>query len=136
MMFPKPPKKEKKKPTPMKRSPLPRGKTKIKKKSAKLAKMERERDALTNGRCWRCGCPYNLHKHEIFFGANRLTSIKWRMVVELCPTCHDVGDDSVHFNKEFDDELKDWGQRKFEELFPEEDFLKEFGKNYKREVLA
>lgn len=71
-----------------------------------------------------------LDLHEIFFAANREKSKRYGLVVPLChERCHQ-GSKGVHFNRELDLELKRRGQEVFERLYPGEDFLKVFGRNY------
>lgn len=121
LMFPKPDKAEKKK-----QSRLPSSQKKIKQKSSKLAKLERERKPLTGGKCWVTGTPFGLEKHEIFGGKNRKASMEWGMVIELTREWHDEADRNAVFRLI----LQKWGQKQFERLHPGEDFVKIFGKNY------
>ena len=51
------------------------------------------------------------------------------MVVGLCYH-HHRGNKGVHFNRELDLELKKMAQRRFNEIYPDSDFLAVFGKNY------
>lgn len=120
MMFPKPEKVEKK------RKPPKKNVKPIKQKSPKLGKLERQRKPLTNGRCWVTGTTIDLDKHEIFGGANRQISMKWGMVIELSRKWHDLAklDEFVRLF------FQKWGQRQFEKMYPEEDFVKIFGTNY------
>lgn len=83
------------------------------------------------GECIICGTRYNIHRHEVFFGtANRQKSIKWGMVVGLCAYHHDTSNNSVHYNDEMDLKLKRYAQRKFQEAYPDEDFMEVFNRNY------
>lgn len=41
-----------------------------------------------------------------------------------------MSNDGVHFNRELDFNLKKLCQKKFEEVYPELEFLKIFGRNY------
>lgn len=107
----------------------------IKKKTNKLAKMERERFSLFTedlDHCIICGkSPVN--KHEIFFGAkNRLNSIKYGLVIPLCTTEHhnQVGCTGIHFDKVLREHWQIKAQKKFQEVYPELDFLEIFGRNY------
>lgn len=73
------------------------------------------------------------HRHEVFFGsANRQKSIKLGLVVFLTPEMHNMSNYGVHFNKAFDNELKQIGQRAAMEHYDwsVEDFRREFGKSY------
>ena len=78
-----------------------------------------------------CGRKGDLHKHEVFYGtANRQKSIKWGMVIALCPSHHNMSSQGIHYNKELDLHVKQEAQRIFEKTYPDEDFLAIFGKNY------
>lgn len=75
-------------------------------------------------RCYLCGKPKN-HLHEVFFGKNRVNSMKWGCVVPLCAYCHS----KVHSNIELDLKLKKLCQKRFIEVY-DDDFLSIFRKNY------
>ena len=65
--------------------------------------------------------------HEIYFGRkNRLISFRLGLWVWVWPWQHDL----IHSNGEVDKALKREGQRRFEELFSREEFMKEIGFNY------
>jgi hypothetical protein len=82
-------------------------------------------------RCWFCGTTQNLHIHEIFFGsANREKSIKWGCYVSLCGKHHNQSKEGVHFDKNFNNCLKQVAQRKFEERYGHEKFMEVFNRNY------
>lgn len=70
------------------------------------------------------------HRHEVFFGKNRQNSIKYGLVVFLPPELHNMSDRGVHFNHEFDIQLKKTGQIAFEKVYPDKNFRELFGKNY------
>ncbi len=79
--------------------------------------------------CHRRGV--QLHKHEIFFGtADRKKSIKYGMVVALCPRHHNMSSDGVHHNRELDLKLKRIGQKVFEERYGHDKFMDTFHHNY------
>lgn len=82
-------------------------------------------------RCVVCGTTNALHVHHIFFGPNRKLSDKYGCWVYLCYPHHNGSNEGVHFNRKLDLELKDRCQRRFEEVYPDLDFMKIFGKNYK-----
>ena len=76
---------------------------------------------------------YFCHRHEIFFGtANRQKSIRDGLVVFLTPEMHNMSNRGVHFNREFDLELKRIGQAVWCEYYNKttEDFIKEYGRSY------
>jgi hypothetical protein len=73
------------------------------------------------------------HRHEVFFGTgNRQKSIKLGLIVFLTPEMHNMSDNGVHFNKAFDYELKQIGQKAAMEKYnwSVDDFRKQFGRNY------
>ena len=81
-------------------------------------------------RCFKCGVTYNLHKHHVCEGRNRKNSEKYGLWVYLCGKHHNLSNEGVHFNKEFDNELKQIGQKAFEKEYPELDFLSIFRRRY------
>ena len=76
--------------------------------------------------CEICGYFCQCARHEIFYGtANRKLSIKWGMVIFICPACHR----QVHDDPDLRDELEAKYQQRFEEQYPDEKFMAIFGKN-------
>ena len=74
-----------------------------------------------------------LHRHEVFFGsANRQKSIKLGLYVFLTPEMHNMSDYGVHFNKAFDLELKQIGQKAAMQTYgwSIDEFIQQFGRNY------
>jgi hypothetical protein len=147
MLLPKPPKPEKKPPKPISRVKVERSggvdtsgfafskpvvEPKIKKPLPRKRKSTPKRSTLTDGRCWLCDGTRDLELHEIFFGRkNHDLSIHYGLVVHLCgESCHRLGASSVHQCGDTDRRLKKYGQEKFNEFYPELDFLKIFGRNY------
>ena len=97
----------------------------------KISRLERMRfSILTNDltRCYLCGKPKD-HLHEIYFGKNRINSMKYGCVVPLCYSCHQ-GTNGVHHNHQVDIRLKQICQKKFQETYKETNFLDIFHKNY------
>lgn len=77
--------------------------------------------------------PTYCHRHEVFFGtANRQKSIEDGLVVFLTPEMHNMSNQGVHFNREFDLYLKRIGQKAWMDYYGKttDDFIKEYGKNY------
>lgn len=98
------------------------------KKSAKIVKLERNRKSiLTNdlNHCIICGVKKD-HLHEIFFGKNRLNSMKYDLVIPLCFKCHT----EMHNNIEWQKYWHKKGQLAFMESYPGLDFIDIFKKNY------
>lgn len=103
----------------------------MRKKSKKLAKLERDRYSVFYPEletCIVCGVRYPVTKHEIFEGRNRQNSMKYGFVLPLCLNCHrDLQED-----KEFNDLWRKKAQTYFEEHYgTREDFISIFRKNYK-----
>lgn len=90
--------------------------------------------------CYRCGEYGPTERHHIFGGANRKFSEKYGLTVYLCPKCHNIPPDGVHFNKENMDWLHRIGQTAFESQYVKDNnttfeearqrFMEIFGKNY------
>lgn len=81
--------------------------------------------------CLVCGTTQNLHSHHIFGNnPNRRHSEKYGLKVFLCYPHHNGSDKGVHFDKTLDTTLKIMAQRKFEEVYPELNFVEIFGKSY------
>lgn len=92
-----------------------------------------KKSILTNDleHCLVCGTNQNIHIHHVFYGtAKRKLSDKHGLIVPLCASHHNMSKQGVHQNKILDTRLKQFAQRKFEEQFPQLNFLKIFGKNY------
>jgi hypothetical protein len=103
-------------------NPVPKPNYKKQRRAVKCPPVKKE--------CYITKATEGLHKHHIFGGANRKLSEQYGLYVYLVPRLHNMSDDGVHFNREFDLQLKREGQMKFEETHSREDFLKIFGKNY------
>lgn len=93
----------------------------------KIRKLEKNRysiltDDLT--KCFICGMPKN-HLHEVFYGKNRVNSMKYGCVVPLCFKCHE----NVHHNPTLDNKLKKICQKEFQKVYTES-FVSIFYKNY------
>lgn len=80
--------------------------------------------------CWFCGSSYNIHKHHIYFGANRKISEKNGFWVNLCAEHHNMSPQSVHLNREMDLTLKTFCQEVYEKTHTREEFRELIGKSY------
>ena len=99
----------------------------LKKKSSKLAKLERQRDKnlVKEGICEFCGkYSKRLDPHEIFGGSNRKRSIEHKFVKLLCRRCHD--------NEDIKKQLRIDAQKEYMKTHTEEEFMKLIGKSYLR----
>lgn len=113
-------------------NPIPKNKsekkkevTEIKKKSKKLAKLERQRDKgiVKEGICEVCGnYSKRLDPHEIYGGSNRRRSIKNKFVKLICPKCHS--------NEAIINQLRIDTQKEYMKTHTEEEFMKLIGKSY------
>ena len=100
----------------------------MKQKTSKLAKLERNRTSIITddlSHCFVCGMRKQ-HLHEVFFGKNRVNSMKYACVVPLCAFCHS----KVHSQVQLDLKLKKLTQEVFIEVYEDVDFLSIFHKNY------
>ena len=100
----------------------------IKKRTSKLAKVEKNRFSIFTddlSHCIICGRKKD-NLHEVIFGANRLNSIKYGLVIPVCIEHHL----ECHKNSELQRVWKQKAQITFKKVYPELDFLKIFGKNY------
>lgn len=103
-------------------------KAEIKKKSKKLAKLERNRfSIITNDleRCYICKAKKN-DLHEIFGGSNRQASMKYGLVIPVCRKCHDM----IPKSETLTENLHEVGRKAFKKNYKTENFVQIFGKNY------
>lgn len=113
-------------------NPVPKNKTEkkkqvteIKKKSKKLAKLERQRDKdiIKEGICEFCGkYSKRLDPHEIYGGSNRKRSIQHKFVKLICPKCHS--------NEAIINQLRIDTQKEYMKTHTEEEFINLIGKSY------
>ena len=97
----------------------------MKKKSTKLAKLERQRDKVLvkSGICENCGkFSKRLDPHEVYGGSNRKRSIKYKFIKLLCRECHS--------NENIINQLRIDTQKEYEKIHTREEFIKIIGKNY------
>ena len=82
--------------------------------------------------CYKTSDTYNLHKHHIFGGANRKNSERYGLWVWLRADWHNMENYGVHFDKDFDRELKAIAQEAAmkEYEWTVDDFIRIFGRNY------
>ena len=103
---------------------------KIKKKSNKLAKLEKDRfSVFTNNKnkCMFCSATTNLTWHEIFRGRNRSNSMKYGFCLRICLSCHESKQEDSQFNNF----LHKKAQLYYEEhIGSRTEFISIFRKNY------
>jgi hypothetical protein len=99
----------------------------MKKKTSRLAKLERDRFSIITydlTTCIECGKPKQ-DLNEIFPGRNRQNSMKYGLVIPMCRSCH------IKYTNDRNMQLK-WmkiGQKAFEKTYDLE-FLDIFKRNY------
>lgn len=102
----------------------------MKKKTKRIINLERNRHSVFYddlGTCCVCGTTYQLTKHEIFEGRNRLNSMEYGFVLPLCLKCHREKQNDNEFNEKW----KKKAQKYFESYIgTREDFLGIFRRNY------
>lgn len=84
----------------------------------------------TEPECYICGSMRWLEVHHIYPASNRKKSTKYGLVVYLCHYCHNEPPNGVHQNRERMDWLRAIGQKRFNEVYPDLDFMQIFGENY------
>lgn len=80
--------------------------------------------------CLVCKTTIGLHRHHIFFGAFRDKSEKWGLWCYLCGPHHNLSSKGVHNDHWLDIYMKRLGQKKFEEKYGHDLFMKEFKRNW------
>ena len=101
----------------------------LKKKSNKLKNLEAKRfSIITNNLkiCYVCQKRKKDDLNEVFEGSNRQMSMKYRLVIPVCRTCHTEYD----LNKELRQKYQREAQKIFEEKYGHDLFMQEFKKNY------
>ena len=73
---------------------------------------------------------YGLHKHHIYGGPNRRISEENGFYIYLIPELHNMSDEGIHFNKEFDLRIKRLCQAEFEKTHTRAEFMALIGRNY------
>ena len=114
-------------PVPKKKAEKKKEVTTIKKKSKKLAKLERQSDKylVKEGICELCGNnSRHLDPHEVYGGSNRKRSMEHKFVKLLCRKCHD--------NENVIKQLRIDTQKEYMKTHTEEEFMKLIGKRYLR----
>ena len=102
----------------------------LRQKSSKQTKIEKERFSLFTddlSKCYFCDNKKD-DMHEIFSGRNRANSMKYRLCLPICRSCHIKYQNDHIFNEIW--HIR--GQLKFEEVYPDLEFLDIFKKNYKK----
>lgn len=101
---------------------------KMKQRSNKLAKLEKNRFSLFTDNMNKCYfCPNKKdHIHEIFCGRNRQNSMKYGLCLPICESCHSTYQNDFLFNEKWHKK----GQAMFNKTYPDLNFENIFKKNY------
>ena len=86
--------------------------------------LQPEKECFITHRTW------GLHKHHIFGGPNRQISEKNGFFIWLIPQLHNMSDEGIHFNKEFDLRVKRLCQAEYEKTHTRDEFMALIGRNY------
>lgn len=100
----------------------------IKKKSSRLAKLEKNRFSIITKdleHCYLCGNKKQ-ELHELVEGKNRQASMKYGLVIPICRKCHIL----VTNNRTLQEKLHKVGQKAFKKHYKTENFVQIFRKNY------
>lgn len=81
-------------------------------------------------KCWVTDVTEGLHCHHIYRAANRKLSEQYGCYIWLRPDWHNMSNYGIHFDKSFDNDMKQLCQRRFEETYPDLDFRQIFGKSF------
>lgn len=108
--------------------------SRIKQKSSKLAKLERNRFSIITKdleHCYICTKKgmKNIPKddlHELLEGKNRQVSMKYGLVIPICRKCHNL----VTNDKTLQDKLHKVAQKEFQKHYKTENFIQIFGQSY------
>lgn len=80
--------------------------------------------------CYFCGTTQNLECHHIFGGPDRKNSEAFGLKIWLCHKHHNEPPYGVHFNKELREITQIVAKTKFQERWPDRDWLFYFRKEY------
>ena len=72
----------------------------------------------------------DLEEHHVFMGPSRKSSEKYGLKVYLCHEHHTGSEEAVHVSYEVCRILQSAGQQAFMKHYPDNDFMKIFGKDY------
>ena len=76
--------------------------------------------------CESLECYGTLHHHEVFFGRNRINSIKNDCWIWLCSKHHT----QIHNDDSLNKKIKRQTQKKYESIYGHDKFMEIFRKNY------
>ena len=82
--------------------------------------------------CFKCHTTYGLHRHHIFEGKNRKNSDEDGCWIWLCGRHHNLSNEGIHFDKEYDLKIKKLAQGIWLKTYNKtiEDFIQRYRRNY------
>ena len=80
-------------------------------------------------RCYICGHRGNTEVHHMMHGSRRKMADKYGLTVHLCTRCHM----DLHDHGDHDRDLEETAQEAFEKRYGHDEWMRIFGKNYRRE---
>ena len=115
-------------PVPKTRTEKKKETTKIKQKSNKLAKLEKDRFSILTNDLEHCYiCKFKKQDlHELIGGRNRKLSMKYGLVIPVCRKCHRI----IENNETLKEKWHKVAQKEFKKHYKTENFVQIFGKNY------
>ena len=104
----------------------------IKKRTSKLAKLERNRYSVFTNDLSNCfyhnkECYGTITKHELFAGRNRQRSMKYGFVIPLCHYHHSSVQNNAVLNQYWHNRCRNYWLKNYGNL---DQFIKVFGKSY------
>ena len=70
------------------------------------------------------------HVHHIFYGKNRKNAEEDGYVIPLYGRLHNMSNEGIHFNHEYDMLWKRKAQRHYEQTHTREEFIERYGRSY------
>ena len=82
--------------------------------------------------CYKCHTTNGLHKHHVFEGRNRNNSDEDGCWIWLCGRHHNLSNEGIHFDKEYDLKIKQLSQVIWLKTYNKtiEDFIQRYRRNY------
>ena len=102
----------------------------MKRKTYKLSKLEKNRKSIVTDNldvCFICGRTKD-HLHEVFYGNNRINSMKYGCIIPICGFCHQ----QIHNDIQLDYKIKKLVEKAFLKVYKcdEDYFVSIFHFNY------
>ena len=83
---------------------------------------------VSDKKCYLCGRTDGLQVHHCLHGSMRKAADKYGLTVYLCYRCHTL----LHDHGLYDQKLQELAQEHFENKYGHEEYMRIFGKNYRR----